>query len=125
MEDAQKSIALLHTLRDLGTPLSIDDFGTGYSSLAYLQKMPVSELKIDRAFIDKIDSLPGSQKLVKAMIEMGHSMDLMVTAEGVETEAERAVVAQLGCDVMQGYLASKPLHGAALQSWFDKLPAHT
>ena len=125
MEDAQKSIALLHTLRDLGTPLSIDDFGTGYSSLAYLQKMPVSELKIDRAFIDKIDSLPGSQKLVKAMIEMGHSMDLMVTAEGVETEAERTVVAQLGCDVMQGYLASKPLHGAALQSWFDKLPEHS
>ncbi len=123
MEDAQKSIALLHTLRDLGTPLSIDDFGTGYSSLAYLQKMPVSELKIDRAFIDKIDSLPGSQKLVKAMIEMGHSMDLMVTAEGVEMEAERAIVAQLGCDVMQGYLASKPLHGAALQSWFDSLAA--
>ncbi len=121
MEDAQKSIALLHTLRDLGTPLSIDDFGTGYSSLAYLQKMPVSELKIDRAFIDKIDSLPGSQKLVKAMIEMGHGMDLMVTAEGVETEAERTTITALGCDVMQGYLASKPLHGVALQAWFESL----
>ncbi|OYT92469.1 MAG: hypothetical protein CFE43_08465 [Burkholderiales bacterium PBB3] len=122
MEDPHKSIALLHTLRDLGTPLSIDDFGTGYSSLAYLQKLPVSELKIDRAFIDKIDTAPGSQKLVKAMIEMGHGMDLMVTAEGVETEAERATIAALGCDVMQGYLASKPLYGAALQNWFDGLP---
>ena len=121
MEDAQKSIALLYALRELGTPLSIDDFGTGYSSLAYLQKLPVSELKIDRAFIDKIDTAPGSQKLVKAMIDMGHGMDLTVTAEGVETEAERRTIAQLGCDVMQGYLASRPLHGAALQSWFDAL----
>ena len=121
MQDAQKSIALLYTLRDLGTPLSIDDFGTGYSSLAYLQKMPVSELKIDRAFIDKIDRLPGSQKLVRAMIEMGHGLDLMVTAEGVETEAERATIIELGCDVMQGYLASRPLHGIALQAWFEGL----
>ena len=122
MEDPHKSIALLHTLRDLGTPLSIDDFGTGYSSLAYLQKLPVSELKIDRAFIDKIDTASGSQKLVKAMIEMGHGMDLTVTAEGVETEAERTTIAALDCDVMQGYLASKPLHGAALQRWLDGLP---
>ena len=122
MDDPQKSIALLHTLRNLGTPLSIDDFGTGYSSMAYLQKLPVSELKIDRAFIDKIDTSPGSQKLVKAMIEMGHGMDLMVTAEGVETEAERATIAALGCDVMQGYLVSRPLYGAALQNWFEGLP---
>ena len=121
MDDPQKSIALLHTLRNLGTPLSIDDFGTGYSSMAYLQKLPVSELKIDRAFIDKIDTSPGSQKLVKAMIEMGHGMDLMVTAEGVETEAERATIAALGCDVMQGYLASRPLYGVALQNWFEGL----
>ena len=56
------------------------------------------------------------------MTEMGHGMDLIVTAEGVETEAERATIAALGCDVMQGYLASKPLHGAALQKWFDALP---
>ena len=121
MEDAEKSIALLHTLRDIGTPLSIDDFGTGYSSLAYLQKLPVSELKIDRAFVDKIDSLPGTQKLMKAMIEMGHGMDLMVTAEGVETQAEKDTITRLGCDVMQGYLASRPLHGAALAAWYDSL----
>ncbi len=121
MEDAQHSVALLHTLREIGVPLSIDDFGTGYSSLAYLQKLPVSELKIDRSFIEGIDALPGTQKLVKAMIEMGHGMDLMVTAEGVETEAERATIARLGCDVMQGYLGSRPLHGEALQAWFDQL----
>ena len=123
MDDPLHSVALLHALRDIGTPLSIDDFGTGYSSLAYLQKLPVSELKIDRSFIDKIDSAPGTQKLVRAMTEMGHGLDLMVTAEGVETEAEREVITRLGCDVVQGYLTSRPLHGAALQAWFDGLPA--
>jgi predicted signal transduction protein with EAL and GGDEF domain len=121
MEDAKSSVALMHRLRDLGVPLSIDDFGTGYSSLAYLQKLPVSELKIDRSFIDGIDALPGTQKLVKAMIEMGHSMGLSVTAEGVETKAERDTITGLACDVMQGYFASRPLHGQALTAWFDSL----
>jgi EAL domain-containing protein (putative c-di-GMP-specific phosphodiesterase class I) len=121
MEDAQNSVALLHHLRQIGVALSIDDFGTGYSSLAYLQKLPVSELKIDRSFIDGIDAAPGTQKLVRAMIEMGHGMDLTVTAEGVETEAERATLVRLGCDVMQGYLGSRPLHGDALQAWVGSL----
>jgi len=121
MEDAHKSMELLNALRAIGVPLSIDDFGTGYSSLAYLQKLPVSELKIDRSFIDKIDTSPGTQKLVKAMIEMGHGLDLLVTAEGVETQGERDTITALGCDVMQGYLGSRPLHGAALQAWFDAL----
>ena len=121
MEDAQRSVALLQGLRDLGIQLAIDDFGTGYSSLAYLQKLPVNELKIDRCFVDRIDALPGTQKLVHAMIEMGHGMDLTVTAEGVETEAERDTLARLGADVMQGYLRSRPLHGAALQAWFESI----
>ena len=111
----------LHALRDLGIGLSIDDFGTGYSSLAYLQQLPVSELKIDRSFIDGVDGLAGTQRLVKTMIEMGHGLGLMVTAEGVETEAEKACITALGCDVMQGYLGSRPLHGAALQAWFEAL----
>ena len=84
-------------------------------------QLPVSELKIDRAFIDKIDSSPGTQKLVKAMIEMGHGMDLVVTAEGVETQAEKDTITRLGCDVMQGYFGSRPLHGAALAAWYDSL----
>jgi EAL domain-containing protein (putative c-di-GMP-specific phosphodiesterase class I) len=121
MDDAQRSVDLLNTLRQIGVQLSIDDFGTGYSSLAYLQKLPVSELKIDRSFIDGIDASPGTQKLVRAMTEMGHGLDLMVTAEGVETEAEREVITRLGCDVMQGYLGSKPLHGEALRNWLASL----
>jgi EAL domain-containing protein (putative c-di-GMP-specific phosphodiesterase class I)/GGDEF domain-containing protein/CHASE3 domain sensor protein len=124
MEDPQSSIAVLQGLRFLGVQLSIDDFGTGYSSLAYLQTLPVSELKIDRSFVDRIDQLPGTQRLFRTMVEMGHGMGLMVTAEGVETEAERATITQLGCDVMQGYLGSRPLHGAALQAWFEQLPTH-
>ncbi|MDP1999546.1 MAG: EAL domain-containing protein [Rhodoferax sp.] len=122
MQDPQSSVAALHALRALGVHLSIDDFGTGYSSLAYLQQLPVNELKIDRSFVDGVDGLPGSQRLLKTMIEMGHGMGLSVTAEGVETEAEKAVITALGCDVMQGYLGSRPLHGAALQAWFDALP---
>jgi len=121
MQDTHASIALLHCLRDAGVQLSIDDFGTGYSSLAYLQQLPVNELKIDRSFVTQIDSQPGSQQLVKTMIEMGHGMGLLVTAEGIETIAERDTLTRLGCDVMQGFLASRPLHGAALQAWLDKL----
>jgi EAL domain-containing protein (putative c-di-GMP-specific phosphodiesterase class I) len=123
MEDTRQSIALLHALNEIGLPLSIDDFGTGYSSLAYLQQMPVTELKIDRSFIDKVDASPGTQRLVQAMVDMGHGLGLMVTAEGVETEAERATITSLGCDVMQGYLGSRPLHGKALQDWLDRLPS--
>jgi EAL domain-containing protein (putative c-di-GMP-specific phosphodiesterase class I) len=117
MDDPAKSVALLHALRAAGMPLSIDDFGTGYSSLAYLQKLPVSELKIDRSFVDGLDAAPATQRLVKAMIEMGHGLNLMVTAEGVETPAERDTLKALGCDVMQGYLGSRPLHGAKLDAW--------
>ncbi len=122
MDDPQTSVAVLHALRALGVHLSIDDFGTGYSSLAYLQKLPVSELKIDRSFVDGVDGLPGSQRLFKTMVEMGHGMGLMVTAEGVETEAEKETITRLGCDVMQGYLASRPLYGAPLKAWFEALP---
>ena len=121
MQDAHSSIALLHRLRDLGVQLSIDDFGTGYSSLAYLQQLPVSELKIDRSFIINIDALPTSQRLVKTMIDLGHGLGLTVTAEGIETEAERDTLKRMGCDVMQGYLGSRPLFGVALQQFFDKM----
>ncbi len=117
MQDAHASIAVLHSLRDAGVELSIDDFGTGYSSLAYLQLLPVSELKIDRSFVTDIDTKAGSLQLVKTMIEMGHGMGLMVTAEGIETAAECETLKQLGCDVMQGYFGSRPLFGQALEAW--------
>lgn len=117
MEDPGTVIALLHSLRQTGIELSIDDFGTGYSSLSYLQKLPVSELKIDRSFVIDINLHPATQRLVKTVIELGHGLNLSVIAEGIETQAERDTLHQLGCDAMQGYFASKPLHGSALQSW--------
>ncbi|MBP8286761.1 MAG: EAL domain-containing protein [Rhodoferax sp.] len=121
MQDAHASIVLMHRLTDLGVQLSIDDFGTGYSSLAYLQQLPVTELKIDRSFVTHIESRPGNRQLVRTMIEMGHGMGLLVTAEGVETTAERDCLRQLGCDVMQGYLTARPMFGAELQAWLDSL----
>ena len=123
MQDAHTSIAVLHGLRDSGVELSIDDFGTGYSSLAYLQQLPVSELKIDRSFVTEIESRPGSLQLVKTMIEMGHGMGLLVTAEGIETAAERDTLKSLGCDVMQGYFGSRPLFGPGLQAWLGEIGA--
>lgn len=117
MEDPSSAIPLLRSLRDTGIGLSIDDFGTGHSSLAYLQQLPVTELKIDRSFVINIDQLSSTQRLVKTIIEMGHGLNLHVIAEGIETQAERDTLIDLGCDAMQGYFASKPLYGAALQNW--------
>jgi EAL domain-containing protein (putative c-di-GMP-specific phosphodiesterase class I) len=124
MGDPDSTIALLKRLRDIGLDLSIDDFGTGYSSLSYLQRLPVSELKIDRSFVTNIESLPGTQMLVKAIIEMGHGLGLSVIAEGIETAAERETLRLLGCDSMQGYFVSKPLYAEGLQKWLTNLPAN-
>lgn len=88
--------------------------------MAYLQQLPVSELKIDRIFITDLDRMPRNQRLVKTMIDLGHSLELLVTAEGVERVEERELLVAMGCDVMQGYLGSRPLHGATLQSWLDQ-----
>ena len=117
MEDPASAIELLQRLRATGIGISIDDFGTGYSSLAYLQKLPVNELKIDRSFVTDIDLHRHTQGLVKTIIDMGHGLGLSVIAEGIETPAERAILEQLGCDAMQGYLVSKPLYGQALTDW--------
>ena len=125
MQDPVQSIATLQALRGIGVGLSIDDFGTGYSSLAYLQKLPVTELKIDRSFVDGIDQQPGTQKLLRAVVEMGHGLGMSVTAEGVETQAEREVIASLGCDVMQGYFASRPLYAGALATWLAQTRTQT
>lgn len=121
MEDPANAIKLLQSMRDTGIGLSIDDFGTGHSSLAYLQRLPVDELKIDRSFVININDHPATQRLVKTIIEMGHGLGLHVIAEGIETEAERDTMRALGCDAMQGYLASRPLFGANLQNWLNNL----
>ena len=109
MEDADRVLPVLQALRDMGVQLSIDDFGTGYSSLAYLNRLPVNELKIDRSFVTEADLQPDARALLRTIIDLGHSLGMSVTAEGLERPEELALLAELGCDQAQGYLISRPL----------------
>lgn len=109
VEDAPSAIATLRQLKSLGVSISIDDFGTGYSSLSYLAQYPFDTLKIDRCFISNITHGCTNAAIVKAIIQMAHSLCLEVIAEGVETEAEKDFLWRYHCDTMQGYLFSPPL----------------
>jgi EAL domain-containing protein (putative c-di-GMP-specific phosphodiesterase class I)/FixJ family two-component response regulator len=117
VEDVKSAIATLTQLKNLGISISIDDFGTGYSSLSYLTQYPFDALKIDRSFVRNITDGCRNAAIVKAIIEMAHSLRLEVIAEGVETEAEKDFLWRSECDVMQGYLFSPPLSAAN----FEKL----
>ena len=112
MKDMEQATRTLHQLRGLGVKLSIDDFGTGYSSLAYLKRLPVDVLKIDRSFIKCLSSDASDAAITTAIIAMGQSLNLQLVAEGVETWAQVDFLAQHGCFVAQGFLFSKPQPGA-------------
>lgn len=99
----------LHSLKKIGVRLSIDDFGTGYSSLSYLKQLAVDKLKIDQSFIRDMVEDAGDAAIVKAIIQLGHALDLSVIAEGVEKNTQFATLKELGCDEIQGYLFSRPL----------------
>jgi diguanylate cyclase (GGDEF)-like protein len=118
LDDPLRALANLQALRDTGCLLSIDDYGTGYSSLSYLKQMPVSEMKIDRSFVMNLVENPNDEIIVRSTIELAHNMGLKVTAEGVETEAVFERLRELGCDLAQGYLISKPIAVDALEKWF-------
>jgi EAL domain-containing protein (putative c-di-GMP-specific phosphodiesterase class I) len=107
----------LSELRELGIRISVDDFGTGYSSLGHLKDLPVDKLKIDRCFIQDLPSGRHSGAIVSAIVQLAHSLDLVVVAEGVETPAQRRFLANLGCDVMQGMGISPPLPEAQMLDW--------
>ena len=117
MEDPARALDTLARLHTKGLRLSIDDFGTGYSSLAYLKKLPVKELKIDRSFVMHLVDDADDAAIVRSTIELGHNMGLEVVAEGVEGQAEVDLLAQLGCDEAQGYFFSRPLPAAAFEEW--------
>jgi EAL domain-containing protein (putative c-di-GMP-specific phosphodiesterase class I) len=114
MEDIEASMKKLEALRLLGMSIAIDDFGTGYSSLAYLARLPVHSLKIDRSFIITMLKDPAIMMLVSTMISLAHSLNLKVVAEGVDAEEQVEVLKRFGCDGMQGYLFSRPVS-------FDKM----
>jgi diguanylate cyclase (GGDEF)-like protein/PAS domain S-box-containing protein len=113
MQDARTTIGVLNQLRELGVTLAIDDFGTGHSSLAYLKLLPVQRLKLDRSFVKDIETDPNDASICSATIALAHALGLDVLAEGVETEAQRDFLGQLGCDAMQGYLFSRPVPAEA------------
>ncbi len=113
----------LHRLHRAGFRLSMDDFGTGYSSLSYLQKLPLDELKIDRSFVSGLDQ-PLPSPLTAFIIDLGQRLGMSTVAEGVESEEQRAVLARLGCDVLQGYLVCRPLPEAEFLHWLgERTPA--
>lgn len=108
IEDIENIVEVMYSLKDRGVKLSIDDFGTGYSSLSYLKQFPVDKLKIDRSFILEMSSNQNDAAIAKAIINLGHSLNIQVLAEGVETEIQRDFLLAHGCDFVQGYFYKAP-----------------
>ncbi|MDP2239011.1 MAG: EAL domain-containing protein [Burkholderiales bacterium] len=125
MADVKHSIAILQAIRALGVTIAIDDFGTGFSSLSYLAKLPVDTLKIDRSFVIDMTSGPQGLALVSTVINLAHSLELKVVAEGVETEEQSSLLRLLGCDEMQGFLFSKPVPIEIFETKFLAPPSAT
>ena len=117
MEDTRVTREAFDRLRQAGVHVSIDDFGTGHSSLATLRKLPAAELKIDRAFVTDLETSAEARSIALTVVQIAHTLDLRVVAEGVETEAQRDRLVEMGCDELQGYLFAKPMSPAALGIW--------
>ena len=109
-------------LVNLGCQLSIDDFGTGYSSFGYLRRLPITEIKIDRSFVTEIVESREDRAILRAMIDLGHSLDLVVLSEGVETQEQYDLLRSLDCDNAQGFLMCRPI---AADAFADMLRSHT
>ncbi|MCX5540405.1 GGDEF domain-containing protein [Paraburkholderia sp. CNPSo 3076] len=118
MHDPQHAKTLLEELTSLGIRFAVDDFGTGYSSLAYLQRFPLSKLKIDRSFVENLITSRNDQAIVNAVVGLARTLDLELVAEGVETEAQRELLTNMGCEHIQGWLVCKALPSEELQQRF-------
>ncbi len=119
MADPDRVLATLLRLREMGVRLSIDDFGTGYSSLAYLHRLPVNELKIDRSFVMSIHKDSSSVAIVRTIIDLAHTLKCEVVAEGVEDKEGMDLLTALGCDMAQGYYLARPAPARQLEHWLD------
>ena len=109
IDDFARAVSILRRLKALGVRIAMDDFGTGYSSLSYLQSFPFDKIKIDRSFISNLERNAQSATIVRAVIGLGRGLNLPVVAEGVETQAQLAFLADESCDEVQGYLIGRPL----------------
>jgi EAL domain-containing protein (putative c-di-GMP-specific phosphodiesterase class I) len=120
MSDPGRCLAVLDALAAHGVRLSLDDFGTGHSSLAYLERLPVHELKIDRSFVRRLEHQGSDRKVVQATVALAHDLGLVVVAEGVESNVAWSQVTELGCELVQGFAYARPMSCSDLTSW---LPA--
>ena len=123
--DPGRTIGTLTRLRDMGVHLSVDDFGTGYSSLTYLSRLPVDQLKVDAAFVQRLGESPSDLAIVRSIVDLGRNLGLQVVAEGVTGEEGRRMLAEMGCALGQGYLFARPLEPAALPAFLALADART
>jgi diguanylate cyclase (GGDEF)-like protein len=117
MADPASTLGLLNRLRELGVRLSIDDFGTGYSSLAYLRRLPVQEIKVDRAFVQRMDEETDDAAIVRSIVELARTLDLTVVAEGVENRRTLQLLEEMGCAMVQGYHLARPMPVSEFAAW--------
>jgi diguanylate cyclase (GGDEF)-like protein len=120
MDDPQRAEATLNRLHERGFKLAIDDFGTGYSSLAYLKRLPVDQLKIDKSFVMAMEKIEGDQVIVRSTIDLAHNLGLTVVAEGVENAAIYQALKKLGCDETQGYFIGRPMPAGEFSKWRER-----
>jgi len=120
LHDVEKAVEILNQLKSLGILISLDDFGTGYSSLSYLTKLPVDYLKIDRSFINDLENNDSNKTVVKSIIKVAHSLNMKVTAEGIETKKQAEILRKYSCDNCQGYYFSKPLPFNEIQEYLEQ-----
>jgi EAL domain-containing protein (putative c-di-GMP-specific phosphodiesterase class I) len=119
LRDPTRAIALLEELRTTGVRVSLDDFGAGYSSLAYLKHLPLTEVKIDKSFVLNMSSEPRDEMIVRSIVELGHNLGVAVVAEGVDDQGTLDRLAEMGCDVAQGYLIARPMEVSRLARWIE------
>ncbi len=122
MEHTNSITVVLQHIRDLGIQISLDDFGTGYSSLSYLHKFPINTLRIDRSFINRMDTDSGSREITRAIVSLAHHLHMDIVAEGVESLAQLLVLREFGCEYAQGYFVSKPLHSETIEALLEADP---